>query len=412
MKINIKKVLLMFFISFILTICPIITFAYNSEPNVSSKAAILVDNKTNKVLYSKNENKKMYPASITKILTAIIAIENSNLDDIVTASYDSVMSIPDGYSTANIEIGEQFTVEQLLQLLLVHSANDAANVLAEHIGGSIDSFVSMMNTKLNELNIQNTHFTNTYGKHDENHYTTAHDLFVLMQYCLKNEQFRKIAGNASCAIPSTNKYKNRIYTSTNELLVPDNKNYYKYLTTGKTGYTSQAGECLVSSAYKDNLELICVVLGSSNRFLDTKSLYEYGYSNYFIKDIANENQVVTQIEVKNGTTDTKNLDLLLKEKISALTNISEQNIEITPKIILYDKISAPISEGQILGKVEYQIDDIKYTSDLIASHNVEKSKLLDYLLYTCFTLIILFLLYKFLFLKHKKDKIYKINTIK
>ena len=412
MKINTKKMYFIILALLILLIYPVPILANSDEPNISSQAVVLMDNKTNKVLYNKNENEKMYPASTTKILTAIITIENANLDDVVTASYDAIMSIPDGYSSANIEIGEQLTVEQLLQLLLVHSANDAANILAEYVGGSIDSFVSMMNTKLNELNIQNSHFTNTYGKHDENHYTTAHDLSILMHYCLKNEQFRKIAGSASCAIPSTNKHQTRLYTSTNELLIPNNKNYYKYLTAGKTGYTSQAGECLVSSAYKDNLELICVVLGSSNRFADTKSLYDYGYSNYSIKDIAVQNQVITQIEVKNGSKDTKNLDLLIKEPISALIKNSEQNTEFTPEITLVDKISAPISENEVLGKVKYEINGVEYTTDLIASHNVEKSKLFDYILYTAITLILLFLCYKFLFSKRKKNKIYRINVMK
>lgn len=221
----------------------------------------MLDNKTEKILFSKNENEKMYPASTTKIVTAILTLENCNLDDVVTVSYNAVMSIPDGYSSAFLQIGETLTVEQLLQLLLVHSANDAANVLAEHIGGSIESFVAMMNTKVNELHLSNTHFTNTFGKHDDNHYTTAQDLATIMKYCIKNETFRKIAGSASCAIPATNKYGARKYNSTNELIIPNSNYYYPNLTCGKTGYTSQAGDCLVSCSYKDDLELICVVLG-------------------------------------------------------------------------------------------------------------------------------------------------------
>ena len=126
----------------------------------------------------------MFPASTTKIVTAILVLENHSLDEKVTASYDAVMSIPSGYSTADIQIEEELTVEQLLELLLVHSANDAANVLAEYAGGSVSSFVSMMNTKANELGLSNTHFTNPYGLQDDNHYTTAHDLAIIMQYCL------------------------------------------------------------------------------------------------------------------------------------------------------------------------------------------------------------------------------------
>lgn len=378
-------------------------FAEDANLNLSAGAAILIDNKTNKVLYSKNENEKMYPASTTKIMTAILTLENCDLNETVTASYDAVMSIPDGYSSANIQIEEQLTVEQLLQTLLVHSANDAANILAEHVGGSIDSFISMMNTKLNELNLENSNFTNAYGKHDEDHYTTAHDLAFLLQYCLKNESFRRIAGSASCAIPATNKSSSRLYHSTNELLISNNKNYYKYLTSGKTGYTSQAKECLVSSAYKDDLELISVVLGSSNRFGETRKLYEYGFSNYFIKNIVNQNDIATQIEISNGTKNTRNLDLITKDSISALVKNSEQTLKPEPEIILNDNISAPITEHDILGQAKYEIEGIEYTTDLIASHNVEKSMFLNYVLYVGITFIVLFLCYE-LFFSHKKKK--------
>lgn len=397
-------------IIFTLTILFLFTFSVNSfandEPVLTAGSAILIDNKTNKVLYSKNENEKMYPASTTKILTAILVLENCNLDDVVTASYDAIMSIPDGYSTAEIQIGEELTVEQLLKLLLIHSANDAANVLAEYIGGSIDSFVSMMNTKVNELGLTNSHFTNAYGKHDAEHYTTARDLAIIMQYCLKNENFRKIAGSASCAIPATNKHVARLYQSTNELLIPNNQYYYKYLTAGKTGYTSQAKNCLVSSAFKDDLELICVVLGCDSnfpsRFTETKSLYEYGYSNYSIKNIANRDDVATTIAVKNATSDTKNLNLLISETISALVKTSDANDELSPEITLNDDIRAPIDEGTVLGKITYSINGIEYTSNLVAANNVEKSKIILYVFYIIITMIVLFLIYKTFFETKKK----------
>lgn len=359
-------------------------------PNVTADSYIVIDNKTNKVLYNKNENKKMYPASTTKILTAIMTLENCSLDDTVTASYDAIMSIPEGYSIANIQIGEQFTVEQLLELLLVHSANDAANVLAEFVGGTMDSFVNMMNTKLNELGINNSHFTNAFGLHDRNHYTTAKDLAKIMQYCLKNETFRKISGQASCAISATNKYGPRSYSSTNELLDSSSSYYYNYLISGKTGFTTQAQGCLVSAAYKDNLELIGVVLYSDSRFSDTRKLYEYTYSNYFIKDIVNTNDLVTSIKVSNATKETENLNLLSDTTISALIN-NNLEINLEPEIYLNEKISAPIEEGTILGKATYKIDGISYETNLIAEHSVEKSYLWLYI--TCFSIIILMLLF-------------------
>ena len=213
------------------------------------------------ILYGKNEFNKVKMASTTKIMTATIVIENSNLNDIVTVENDISATVPYGYTTAELQMGEQFTVEQLLELLMVYSANDVANLLAEYVGGSIESFASMMNTKLYELGITNTHFTNPSGIHDDNHYTTANDLAKIMIYCIKNEDFRRLSGMASCSLPATNKHQPRSYESTNKLIVPNNTNYYSYVTCGKTGYTDSAGECLVSCSYKDDIELICVVLG-------------------------------------------------------------------------------------------------------------------------------------------------------
>lgn len=381
-----------------------ISLADEDSLNITAKSAYLIDNMTDKVLFSKNENDKMYPASTTKILTAIIVLEHCNLDDVVTASPDAVMSIPEGYSTANIQINEQLTVQELLELLLVHSANDAANVLAEFVGGSIDSFVSIMNTKLSDLELNDSHFTNTFGMHDENHYTTAHDLAYILKYCLKNETFRKLAGKASCAIPSTNLYGTRTYSSTNELLLPQNTNYYKYLTAGKTGFTSQAKECLVSSAYKNDLELIGVVLGSDSRFTDTIKLYEYGYSNYSLKSIVPEGSIATTIQISKAKYNSKNLNLLVSEEILAIMPNSLSISDIPSQLSLPEKISAPIEEGSVLGTITYNVDGISYTSNLIAANSVEKSKLLNYIILIGICMIFLLLLYRILFFKKLEKK--------
>lgn len=411
MKLHVKKIfLLSFFILALLFSNLNIVYAANTNaPELVSRSAILMDNKTNKILYDKNSNERMFPASTTKILTAILVLENCDLNEIVTASYDAVMSIPEGYVTANIDGDEQLTVEQLLQLLLVHSANDAANVLAEYVGGSIESFVSMMNTKVNELGLTNTHFTNAYGLQDDNHYTTAYDLSVIMQYCLKNDDFRRIAGSASCSIPATNKSDVRSYTSTNQLLVPSNPNYYSYVTVGKTGFTTEAGECLVSCAYKNDLELICVVLGGtvvdgvSTRFSESKTLYEYGFSNFSLKNIANPGDIITQIEVPNATSDTKSLELAFTDSIYALVNTSDLETNYTPEIQLHSDISAPITQGDVLGSVVYTIDGIQYTSDIVATHNVEASQLLQFVLQIGGLFIVLLITFQIFFSNRKKE---------
>ncbi|MCI8470250.1 MAG: D-alanyl-D-alanine carboxypeptidase [Clostridia bacterium] len=415
-KWNFKKLVIVFFILMWIILNFSYVFATSEEPNLISQAAILMDNKTGKILYAKNQDEKMYPASTTKIMTAILTLENCHLDDLVTISYDVVMSIPDGYSSASLQVGEQLTVEQLLQLLLVHSANDSANALAEYIGGSIESFISMMNTKVHELGLSNTHFTNAFGMHDENHYTTASDLAMIMKYCIENEDFRKIAGKASCAIPATNKYGTRSYVSTNELIVPNTKNYYPFLTCGKTGYTTQAGDCLVSCSYKDDLELICVILGgktvnnTSTRFSETKTLYEYGYDNYSIKTLLNQNDFVTTLEVKNATKDTKTLEVLANTSLEALVENSFSENDLNSEINLKENLKAPIEEGDILGNITYMLDGVEYKTDLIASHSVKKSELLNYVLKFGLGIFLFIAIYSIFFRRKTKRRRKKVKN--
>ena len=356
-------------------------------PSIDTGSIYLMDSRTTKPLYT-----RMYPASTTKIMTAILTLENCDLNEVVTASYDAIASIPEGYSIADIQPGEQLTVEQLLELLLVHSANDAANVLAEYVGGSIDSFVSIMNTKLNELGLNDTHFTNAYGLQDDNHYTTAKDLAFLMKYCLQNETFRKISGQASCAIPATNMSAPRKYDSTNQLLIAGNEYYYQYVFSGKTGFTTEAKHCLVTAAYNNNLELICVVLGNDDRFNVTRSLYDYAFANYELKNVINQDDVVTNITVNGASSNTRNLNLLISETIPALVETGS-NIKLTPIIELNNNISAPISQGDVLGKVTYSINGVDYTSNLIAANDVEESNVIIYLALGLTLLIIIFIIW-------------------
>ena len=389
---------------------PIVYAETESPPEITSGAAVLIDNKTGKVLYGKNADERMFPASTTKILTAILVLENCDLNEIVTASYDAVSTIPEGYVSAEIQGEEQLTVEQLLEVLLVHSANDAANVLAEYVGGSIESFVSMMNTKINELGLSNTHFTNPYGLQEDDHYTTAHDLAIIMQYCLQNDDFRRIAGSVSCSIPATNKSGIRSYTSSNQLILPDNPNYYRYATVGKTGFTTEAGNCLVSCAYRNDLELICVILGGtivngvSSRFPDSITLYEYGFNNFSLKNIANPGDVITEIEISNATPDTKSLDLAFTDSIYALVENSDLETNYTPEIQLNSNISAPITQGDVLGKVIYTIDGIEYSSDIVATHNVETSQLLQFVTQIGLLILALLIIFEIFFSNRKKKK--------
>ncbi|MBQ2938080.1 MAG: D-alanyl-D-alanine carboxypeptidase [Clostridia bacterium] len=396
-----------------------ISYGLSEDPDISAGAAILIDSSSGKILYSRNMDQKMYPASTTKILTAILTLENCNLDDVVTVPYEAISSIPSGYSVASLQVGEQLTVHQLLQVLLVYSANDAANVLAYHISGSIENFATLMNDKVAELGLENTHFTNPSGKHDENHYTTAYDLSIIMKYCMQNSTFRSLAGLKYCIIPATNKYEQRVFNTTNELLIYGNTYYYKYVIAGKTGYTTQAKNCLVSVSNKDNLELISVILSVglysdnlSAKFVDTKTLFEYGYNNYTIRKLREKDAIATQIDIVNGNKETRNLDLLISDDITTLVSQDDLDTEFSPEIEIKDNLYAPISQGQVVGKITYTIDDIKYSADLIASHSVEKSTFMTTVVQIVLIVLILFFLYQLLFGSDSKKKYCKKNYYK
>lgn len=420
---KIKKFFITLFILILIIYTMPISFASvnESDLDITSEAALLIDNNTGKILYGKNENEKKYPASITKILTAILSIENCNLNDKVTVDYDSIAIVPSGYSVAALQVGEELTVEELLKVLLVHSANDAANVLAVHVGGSIDSFASMMNSKAQELGCKNSHFVNPSGKHEQDHYSTATDIATIMKYCMQNPTFKSIASSKSCIIPATNKYEQRVYTNTNELLTVDTREiesnyYYKYAIAGKTGYTTEAKNCLVSVAKKDDLELICVVLGAgktknglSARFIETKKLYEYGFNTYTIAKLREQNAIAKHVEIDNATKETKDLDLLISKDIIVLIKQKDLNKEIEPVITLDENLSAPIALGQKVGTITYNIEGIEYSADLLASHEVKKSSLLFYIIQIILIVFILFILYK-LFYKKNNNKRKKLKS--
>ncbi len=384
-------------------------------PNIASPSAILMDLKSGKILYEKNMDKKMYPASLTKVMTAIIVLENCDLSEIATVSYNAVMSISSGYVTANLQIGEELTVEQLLYVLMVGSSNDAAIVLAEHVSSSVNEFAKLMNEKAKELGCTSTNFVNPNGAHDENHYSTAHDLALIAKYAMQNETFRTLASTTSYKLPSTNKYskEDRLFTTTNALLIVNNNaradNYfYKYATGIKTGFTTPAGNCLIASANREDLELLTVVLGSSQndqglseRYLDTINLFEYGYNNYALKKIINAGGIVQTVNVKNATRNTKKLDAVVENDISVLSKISDKDNALLPEVHLNENLKAPIKKGDVIGSVTYCVEDIEYTYDLIANNDVKKSKAP---ITTLMLIILILLIYLYLKANNKKRK--------
>ncbi len=388
---NFKKLFVSIF-CILLVFSHSICFAINGE-QLYAESAILIETRTGKVLFEKNIDQKMYPASTTKIMTAILAIENCELDDKVVVNYNAISSIPSGYATAELITDEELTVKQLLEVLLVHSANDAANVLGMHVGGSLDSFVAMMNSKAQELGCNNTNFTNTYGLHDDNHYTTARDLAIIARYCMKNKEFRHFVSQPNCQISPTNKHAARSFVNTNDLVNTSSKYYYKYAIGIKTGYTKEAGNCLISASSKNNFETIAVVLNTGTihgaRCEDSIALFNYAYNNFDFKKIANKGDVIAQTTIYNGTKDTKHLDIVLSKDVDALSFIDNESEKIQPIINLDKNISAPLAAGSVVGTVTYNILNTDYTVDLIASHDVQKS---EFLIITIRIALVLFII--------------------
>lgn len=211
-------------------------------PDITATSAIVIDCRDGKILYDKNINEKLYPTSLTKMLTAIIVVENCNLNDTVTISQNAISMVQSGYLTANIKAGESFSVEQLLNLLFISSYSDVANALAEHVSGNIETFTQLMNEKAKEIGCKNSNFVNCNGEHDIEHYSTAYDLGLIAQYAMKYEELRNIANKKECELPATDIYINsdRKYYSTNEMIKSSSNNYYKGAMGIKTGFTTPA----------------------------------------------------------------------------------------------------------------------------------------------------------------------------
>ena len=367
-NINYKIVIVAFLVALI-NILSSNTFAIEDE-NIKCKKAIVMDIDSGSVLYSKNGFDKVYPASTTKVLTAIIAIENLDLEKTVVASENAIKSTPDGSSVMYLKVGEILTVKQLLYGLMLPSGNDAANVLAEEVASSTEKFVEIMNEKAKEIGCTSTHFTNPHGFHDDNHYSTAYDMAKILRYALNNKIFRDIIETKSVEIPQTNK------TATARRLINTNKMvnkkyqdtyYYEYAIAGKTGFTDEARGTLVTYGKKDGKNIIITVfdgtqlLGNEVRYFDAKLLFEYAFNNFNIADIIHSSSVSFDIydEVSGYT-----YRLKLKDDISSLTKnkdyiISYDDLEIN--LDLLNKISNNLSlytdlENYSVGSINIKIN--------------------------------------------------------
>lgn len=250
-------------------------------PEINAEAAVVMDADSGAVLYQKNMDKKEYPASTTKIMTGLLAIENSSPDETVTFSHDAVFSIEPGSTHIGMQENEKLSMDQSLYALLMASANEVANAISEHVGGSKDKFIQMMNARAKKIGCKNTNFQNPHGLHDDNHYTTAYDMALITREALSSDKFREIISTYNYEIPGTNLIKEKRVFQNHHGMLPQGKYPYDGCIGGKTGFTSKAGHTLVTCAERDGMTLICAVMKSDVVcYKETKDLLDYGFNNF------------------------------------------------------------------------------------------------------------------------------------
>ena len=346
-------------------------------PDLVANAAIVMDAASGQILYEKNSQEKKYPASITKILTVLIALEhNVDFNATVTMSENAIWGVERDSTLIGLDVGEQVTVKDLVYATMVKSANECAYALAEYVAGDIESFAKLMNERAAEIGCKNTHFVTPNGLHDEDHYTTAYDMALITKEALKNETFREIAGTLNYTVPATNlTEETRPLWNGNKMINPAEPYYYEYCEGGKTGYTMKANNTLMTFAKKDGLELICVIMdcdGAKYAYSDSKALYNYCFNNYtYYRPLADfsfeseESGTSTDNAILNNyytSLDHDMIDLSVDTDYALLLNKSVDTTQIERNVTFYDK-----AQDDVLGEITFTYNGEQIGSTPITS---------------------------------------------
>lgn len=335
----------------------------------TSKAVLVYERTTGTLVYGYHIDDKIYPSSMVKLMTAIVALENGNLEDTVTVTRSALDSVAVGSVSAGLLRGEELTLENLLQLMMVGSANDAAAVIAEHIAGGQSAFVTMMNEKAKELGCTGTHFTNVHGLHEEENYTTARDILKILEYGLGMEVFKSMFETVSCTVPATNKSDDRTVTTTNNMMRPDRSKYYdKRVTGGKTGSTDAAGRCLAVTAKVGDMDVIALVMGAKATYSeDRQEILSHGSfeemavllnemsKQYECRQLYYEGQVISQYPVTNGSNNAVGISRENGFCVLPKGTLAE---DLTWKYTASGSLTAPVTAGQQVGQLEIWLGDI------------------------------------------------------
>lgn len=359
----------------------------SSFPVPKAEAAIVLDSNSGDIIYALDSDKKMYPAGTSNIMTAIIALENSNLADICKVTQEALSNVTYDQPQLGMLVGEEYTVEQLLHAIILNSNNDAANTLAISISGSIDAFVQKMNEKAAELGMTNTNFANPTGLQNENHYTTAGDLAKLAVYAMKNPSYAKIAATQKYVFPATNlRSSEKTILSTNHLVSRYKYPYHYYANaTGiKSGNSTDAGYCLAASAVKGKMNIVSVIMGAKNEdakdkaysFVDTKAIFDYVFENYQTILLAKHGDVVHDSKVDEAKNSTR-LALTVDEDVYVTMKKTADPDIITNEVNLTAETKAPIKQGDLFGTVTYSYNGTELkTMHLIAANEVKRDFIL------------------------------------
>ncbi|MBE3582411.1 MAG: D-alanyl-D-alanine carboxypeptidase [Thermoanaerobacteraceae bacterium] len=334
------------------------------EPQIEATSAVLMDALTGQVLWSKNPHERLPQASTTKITTAIVALERGKLTDLVRASKKAAEV---GEASIYLEEGETLTLEELIYALLLRSANDAAVAIAEHIGGTEEEFVNLMNAKAREIGAENTHYANPHGLSAPGHYSSAYDLALIARYALQNPKFREIVATKEAVIPWPGKPWDRLLVNNNQLLW----GYYEYPGADgvKTGYTREAGQVLVASATREGRQLIAVVMHSPNRYREASLLLDYGFEHFTRRVLMPAGETVAMAPVSRGLRDTVPAVTAGQVVVAVPKDVPaewQQDIEILPGL------TAPLKQGDKVGTVVFRWQDHKVAVDLVAGRDIRE----------------------------------------
>ena len=349
-----------------------------------AKAAVLVELNTNTIVFAQDMDKKLYPASLTKIMTCMLALEHGNLDDVLTVSDTALQNLNIYGSTVGLLEGEEITLRELLYCIMISSANEGCNVIAEYISGSIDSFVNAMNSKAAEIGMKNTHFANTHGLHDDDHYTTAHDLAILACWAWQNLQFREFSTTVEHTVPATNKSEERYLRTTNHLTSTHetDRYYYENAQGIKTGFTTPAGGCLISTCSNGEIAYLTVVCGCETlydaesrpldmRFLETIDLFNFGFRKYDFVQVLSDLAMLEQCEVANGLSNRVLVHAAESKEVLLPVDYDPALISLRLDYTGGSVLQAPVAEGQKVGVVTAYYGDIPLVSaDLVTLNSV------------------------------------------